>query len=144
MSNFSAAEQEAMRIRAEELRAEKGGKKKAQWLDALRETIAAMPEDDKAIAAGIHEIVTQIAPDLTPRTWYGFPAYERDGQVLVFVQPRSKFGVRYATLGFQDNAHLDDGDMWPTSYAITELTEEVKDRVRKLIRTAVSAPAQAE
>lgn len=137
-SGFSEAELAAMKERAAELRAEKGGKKKADNLQALLDKIAEMPEGDKEIAAAVHSIVTEVAPELAPRTWYGMPAWEKDGNVLVFVQVASKFGVRYSTLGFQDNATLDDGDMWPTSFAIPAMTDTVRERVRELVQQAVT------
>lgn len=136
-SGFSKAEQEAMKQRAEELRAERGGKKKADWLESLLEAIEAMPENDRAIAVMVHQVVSEVAPELSPRTWYGFPAYERDGKVIVFFQPASKFDVRYGTLGFQEGAALDDGDMWATSFAINQVTDEVTERVRELVKRAI-------
>ncbi|MCF2707150.1 hypothetical protein I6E29_07730 [Arcanobacterium haemolyticum] len=136
-SGFSKAEQDAMKQRAAELRAERGGKKKAEWLESLLEAIEAMPEADRAIAVGVHQIVSEVAPELSPRTWYGFPAYERDGKVLVFVQPAAKFDTRYTTLGFQDNAALDRGAMWPTSFAITEMNDDVAAQIRELVTRAV-------
>ncbi|MDY4041284.1 MAG: hypothetical protein SOY67_04190 [Collinsella sp.] len=136
-SGFSKAEQEAMKQRAEELRQERGGKKKAEWLETLLETIEAMPEADRTIAVMVHQVVTEVAPELSPRTWYGFPAYERAGKVLVFFQPASKFDARYGTLGFQDTAALDEGDFWPTSYAITSASDEVAEQVRALVKRAV-------
>lgn len=134
---FSEAEREAMRQRAEELRAERGGKKKADYLAALLETIDQMPLADKAIAVAVHQIVNEVAPHLTPRTWYGMPAYELDGAVLMFVQHASKFDVRYTTLGFNDNAALDEGVMWPTSFAITEINDEVRNRIKTLLVQAL-------
>lgn len=136
-SGFSKAEQEAMKQRAEELRAERGGKKKADWLESLLEAIEAMPENDRAIAVMVHQVVSEVAPELSPRTWYGFPAYERDGKVIVFYQPASEFDVRYGTLGFQEGAALDDGNMWATSYAINQVTDEVTERVRELVKRAI-------
>ena len=112
-----------MKQRAEELRREKGGKKKARNLEALQELIQNMPEDDKALAAEVHGIVTQEAPHLDARTWYGMPAYENDQGVVIYLQVASKFGVRYSTLGFNDSAQLDEGTMWPTAFAITTLDD---------------------
>lgn len=134
---FNKAEQEAMGQHAEELRAERGGKKKAEWLESLLETIEAMPGGDREIAVMVHQVVSEVAPELAPSTWYGFPAYERDGKVLVFFQPAFKFDARYGTLGFQDNAALDDGDLWPASYAIMSASDEVADRVRELVKRAL-------
>lgn len=134
---FSAAERQAMQERAAELRSERGGKKKADNLQALLDKIDAMPAGDKEIAVALHQVVQQVAPHLAPRTWYGMPAYEKDGSVLVFLQVSSKFGVRYTTLGFNDAAALDDGDMWPTSYAIPKLTAGVKEQMARLVTQAV-------
>ena len=142
-TGFSAAEREAMKQRAEELRREKGGKKKARNLEALQELIQNMPEDDKALAAEVHGIVTQEAPHLDARTWYGMPAYESDQGVVIYLQVASKFGVRYSTLGFNDSAQLDEGTMWPTAFAITTLDDVVRDRIHTLVRQAAPAPAPA-
>lgn len=142
---FSDAELAAMKERAAEMRAEKGGKKKADFLAALWEKIDEMPEDEKEIAAGVHRIVEEVAPDLVARTWYGMPAYERSGSgnrgggVILFVQPASKFGARYTTLGFNDGATLDDGEMWPTSFAIPAWGDAVRERVTELVRAATTA-----
>ena len=135
-SGFSAAEREAMRQRAEELRREKGVNKKAKNLEALQTLIDDMPPSDRALAAAVHTIVTQEAPHLDARTWYGMPAWENTEGVVVFLQVASKFGVRYATLGCQDTAQLDDGDMWPTSYAVRSLDGDVPERIRELVRRA--------
>lgn len=136
-SGFTKAEQQAMQERAQELRAQKGGKKKADNLQALMDKVAELPEGDRAIAVALHQVVTEVAPDLAPRTWYGMPAYEKDGDVLLFLQPSSKFDVRYSTLGFNQGATLDDGDMWPISYAIPELTDPVRVKMTELVRAAV-------
>ncbi len=98
--------------------------------------IAEMPEDDRAIAARIHEIVIATAPDLVPRTFYGMPAYARDGKVVCFFQAKSKFKVRYSTLGFQPDARLDDGEMWPVAFALTRLTASAERRIAELVRKA--------
>ncbi len=95
-----------------------------------------MPPPDRAIAERIHAIVTEHAPGLRPKTWYGMPAYARDGKVVCFFQPAAKFGARYATLGFNDPAHLDEGTMWPTAFAITELTADDEARVAALVKRA--------
>ncbi|WP_289017587.1 iron chaperone [uncultured Ornithinimicrobium sp.] len=134
---FSQAEREAMKARAEELRAEKGGRKKAKDLEALLAAIEEMPEGDRAIAAGLHTLVSGTAPGLDARTWYGMPAWARDGQILLFLQPSGKFGTRYSTLGFNDGAALDDGEMWPTAFAVTRLTPEVVERITGLLRRAL-------
>lgn len=137
---FTDAEREAMRQRVEELRREKGGNKKAKNLEALQELIDAMPEEDRALAAAVHVMVTEEAPHLDARTWYGMPAWENEDGVVVFLQVASKFGVRYSTLGFQDTAQLDHGSMWPTSYAVLSLDDDTSNHIRALIRRA--APAQ--
>ncbi|MDN5724750.1 MAG: hypothetical protein L0G99_02300, partial [Propionibacteriales bacterium] len=119
-SGFSAAEKAAMKDRAKETRRTKG--KKQDPLEALQEKIAELPADDQALAQRIHEIITDTAPELQPKTYYGMPAYAKDGKTLIFFQPASKFKVRYGTLGFETPAALDDGDMWPTSFAVTTIT----------------------
>lgn len=134
---FSEAEREAMKARAEELRAEKGGRRKAADLEKLLETIEGLPDQDRELAAGLHTLVAETAPDLEGRTWYGMPAWAKDGQILLFLQPSGKFETRYSTVGFNDGAQLDDGDMWPTSFAVTTLTPEVKERVTELVRRAL-------
>ncbi len=136
-TGFSAAEKAAMAERAEELRAQRGGKKKADALQDLMEKIEAMPEQDRALAVAVHQIVTEVAPELEPRTWYGMPAYARGKDVLVFLQVSSKFDVRYTTLGFNESAALDDGPMWPTAYALTALNDDVLARIADLVRRAV-------
>lgn len=137
---FTADERAAMKSRAAELRAEaKAAKSAARAEIALRavlDAIAAMPEHDRMLAEGFHRIVTDVAPQLAPKTWYGFPAYTRDGKVVCFFQHAAKFGTRYATVGFQDDAHLDDGQMWPTTFAVTALTPEVEARLRELVARA--------
>ena len=134
---FSQAEREAMKARAEELRAEKGGRKKATDLEKLLEAIEEMPEEDRAIAAGLHTLVSRTAPELDGRTWYGMPAWARGGEILLFLQPSGKFGTRYSTVGFNDGAALDDGEMWPTSFAVTRLTPAVEERITGLLRRAL-------
>ena len=137
---FTAAERAAMKERAAELRAEgKKGAKKADGLTAVLDAIAAMAPDDRALAERVHVTVTATAPDLSPKTWYGMPASAAaDGKVVVFFQDSGKFKYRYSTLGFQDSAALDDGDMWPVSYALTAWSPAVEKRVAALVRTAVS------
>lgn len=134
---FSPAEREAMKARAEELRGEKGGRRKAADLEKLLETIEGMPAQDRDLAAGLHTLVSETAPQLEGRTWYGMPAWARDGEVLLFLQPSGKFGTRYGTVGFNDGAALDDGEMWPTSFAVTRFTPEVRERVAGLLRRAL-------
>ena len=137
---FTAAERAAMKERAAELRAEgKKGAKKADGLTAVLDAIAAMAPDDRVLAERVHVTVTAAAPDLTPKTWYGMPAYaDADGKVVVFFQDSGKFKYRYSTLGFQDSAALDDGDMWPVSYALTAWSPAVEKRVVALVTAAVS------
>ena len=137
---FSAAERAAMRERAAELRAEgKKGAKRADGLQAVLDAIAKMSPDDRALAERVHVAVTSTAPDLSPKTWYGMPAYANEaGKVVVFFQDSAKFGYRYSTLGFQDAASLDDGEIWPVSYALTRWSPAVQKRVVQLVRAAVS------
>jgi uncharacterized protein YdhG (YjbR/CyaY superfamily) len=139
-SGFTAQERAAMKARAAELRAEgKKGAKKADGLEALLEAIAAMDPEDRVLAERVHVTVTAAAPDLLPKTWYGMPAWaDADGKAVIFFQNSGKFKYRYSTLGFQDSAHLDDGDIWPVSYAITGWTPEVAKKVTELVKTAIS------
>lgn len=134
---FSDTEREAMKQRAEELRAERGGRKKADDLRAALDVIAAMPAADRVIAERIHATVTRIAPHLLAKTWYGMPAYADGKEVICFFQAAAKFDARYATLGFNDGARLDDGDLWPVTFAIVAWTEAVAERVDELVRAAV-------
>ena len=126
--------------RAAELRAEgRKGAKKADGLQAVLDRIAGMPPEDRALAERVHLTVTTAAPGLSPKTWYGMPAYANEaGKIVVFFQDAGKFKSRYSTLGFNDDAALDDGDMWPTTYAITRWTPEVEERVTELVRTATA------
>jgi uncharacterized protein YdhG (YjbR/CyaY superfamily) len=133
---FSTAERAAMKQRADELRAERGGRKKADNLQAALDAIAEMPDADRAIAERFHAIVTRLAPQLLPRTWYGMPAYADGKDVVCFFQGADKFDTRYATIGFNDAAQLDDGDMWPVSFAIVDWTDSIEARVDELIRKA--------
>ena len=135
---FSDAEKAAMKERAKELKAEaRASKKRSEGERAVFEKIAEMPEPDRALAERIHAIVTATAPELWPRTWYGMPAYARDGKVVCFFQGAAKFEARYATLGFNDAANLDDGVMWPVSFALVELTEAEEARITELVKRAV-------
>ena len=134
-NGFTAEEKAAMRERARELKA--GASKEAGERDVLGK-IAEMQGSDRAIAERIHAIVEASAPALSPRTWYGMPAYAKDGNVVFFFKPAAKFKVRYATLGFSDKANLDDGAMWPTEFAIDELTADVEARIAALVTQAVS------
>jgi uncharacterized protein YdhG (YjbR/CyaY superfamily) len=134
---FSDAEREAMQQRAEELRAERGGRKKADDHQAALDAIAAMPDADRVIAERIHATVVRIAPHLLARTWYGMPAYADGKDVICFFQAASKFDARYATFGFNHGARLDDGDLWPVAFAIVDWSDPVAQRVEELVRTAV-------
>jgi uncharacterized protein YdhG (YjbR/CyaY superfamily) len=136
---FSAEERAAMRQRAAEVRAEgKKGAKKADGLQAVLDSIAAMAPADRALAERVHVTVTAAAPGLTPKTWYGMPAYANaDGKVVVFFQNAGKFGYRYSTLGFQDAANLDDGDIWPVSYALQKWSPAVENKVAELVTAAI-------
>jgi uncharacterized protein YdhG (YjbR/CyaY superfamily) len=136
---FTAEEKAAMKERAKELKAEaRAGKDREAGENALREKIAEMLEPDRSMAERIHVIVKANAPDLMPRTWYGMPAYTRDGKVVCFFQAASKFDARYATFGFNDSANLDEGAMWPTSFALKEMTLAVERRIGELVKKAVS------
>src|SRR3954463_3455305 len=137
---FSAEERAAMKARAAELRAEgKKGAKKADGLQAVLDRIAEMAPEDRALAERVHMAVTANAPELAPKTWYGMPAYANaDGKVVVFFQDSGKFGYRYSTLGFQDAAHLDDGDLWPVAYALRQWSPVVEKTVVDLVKAAVS------
>jgi len=136
---LSDVERAAVKQRAAELKKQasrKGGTKKERELQDALEAIDGLPEPDRSIAQMVHEVVTEVAPQLDPKTWYGFPSYAKDGKVVVFFQQASKFDSRYGTLGFQDIAALDDGDMWPTSYAVVADTPAVRERVAELVRRA--------
>ncbi|MDO8384159.1 MAG: hypothetical protein Q7T17_14420 [Microbacterium sp.] len=137
-AGLSKDEREAVKQRAAELRAqEKAGKSRAAGEKAVREAIAAMPDDDRVLAEGIDRIVSEVAPHLMPKTWYGFPAYADDaGKIVVFFKAASKFTTRYATLGFEEAAQLDDGDLWVTSFAIISLTPETERTIAEHIRKA--------
>ena len=137
---FTAAERAAMKERAAELRAEgKKGAKKADGLQDVLDRIAQMAPEDRALAERVHVTVTATAPELTPKTWYGMPAYANaDGKVVLFFQDSGKFGYRYSTLGCQAPAHLDDGDLWPVSYALVQWSPAVEKRVVELVKAAVS------
>ncbi len=137
---FSAEERAAMKERTQELKAEvrSGARSKHDGEDDVLAKIAEMPEPDRQMALRLHEIVKASAPELTPKTWYGMPAYALNGKVVCFFQIASKFKFRYSTLGFSDAANLDEGDMWPTSFALKELTSTVEEEIARLIRRAVS------
>lgn len=140
-SGFSADERAAMAQRADELRSTKslkGAAKLAKELEACAEAIDALGGVDGDLARAVHRIVTELAPDLNPKTYYGFPAYAADGKVVVFVQPAAKFDTRYPTVNFTEDAHLDDGDMWPVSFAVVAVTPAVDERIRTLVAQAVA------
>jgi uncharacterized protein YdhG (YjbR/CyaY superfamily) len=137
---FSAAERAAMKARAEELRAEgKKGAKRADGLQATLDAIAKMAPDDRALAERVHVAITSTAPELSPKTWYGMPAYANaDDKVVVFFKDSAKFKDRYSTLGFETAANLDDGDSWPTAYALQAWSPTVEKKVVALVKAAVS------
>jgi uncharacterized protein YdhG (YjbR/CyaY superfamily) len=139
-AGFSADERAAMKARAAELRAEgKKGAKKADGLQAVLDSIAKMAPEDRALAERVHVTVTATAPDLSPKTWYGMPAYaDEDGKVVVYFQDSGKFNYRYSTLGFQDTANLDDGDIWPVSYALKKWSPAAEKKIVELVKTAIS------
>src|SRR5262245_51942225 len=132
-SGFTAEERDAMKERAKELKSSKGDGES----DVLAK-IAEMPDEDRAMAERLHVLIKASAPDLSPRTWYGMPAYAKDGKVVCFFQSAGKFKSRYATLGFSDKANLDDGAMWPTSFALKKLTRADEKRIAALVKQAVS------
>ena len=134
-TGFTAEERAAMKERARELKAEKS---KADAESDVLAKIAEMPKADRAMAERIHKIVKASAPDLTPRTWYGMPAYAKDGKVVCFFKSAAKFKSRYATFGFNDSANLDDGAMWPTSFALKKLTAAEERKIGALVKKAVS------
>jgi hypothetical protein len=129
-------ERAAMQEHARELKAAKARKGKEDGERDVLDKIAAMPDADRRMAKRIHEIVKANAPDLTPRTWYGMPAYARDGKLVCFFQAAAKFKARYATFGFEQGANLDEGSMWPTAYALTDLTAADEARIGELVRKA--------
>ena len=129
---FTAEEKAAMRARAKELKEKEDGD------SAVRAAIAAMSPQDRALAKRVDELVRAAAPDLTPKTWYGMPAYAKDGKVVVFFKNAGKFKSRYSNLGFSDNANLDAGSMWPTEFALTRLTAADEKQITKLVKKAVS------
>ncbi|HEX9950407.1 MAG TPA: DUF1801 domain-containing protein [Rubricoccaceae bacterium] len=138
-TGFTAEERAAMKERARELKAEaKANKSRADGERDVLAKIAEMPEPDRALAERVHAVVEAVAPELAPKTWYGMPAYARGGKVVCFFQSAAKFEARYATVGFNDRAHLDDGAMWATSFALVEWTPSVEVAVSDLVRRAVS------
>jgi uncharacterized protein YdhG (YjbR/CyaY superfamily) len=139
---FSAEERAAMKERTAELRAEgKKGAKQADGLQTVLDKIAELAPEDRALAERVHVTVTATAPELSPKTWYGMPAYaDADGKIVVFFQDAGKFKYRYSTLGFQEAANLDDGDMWPVAYALKKWSPAVEKRVADLVKAAISSP----
>jgi len=140
-SGFSDDERAAMKQRAEELRSTKGLKgaaKLAKELEACIAAIDGLEGSDEQIAVRLHAIVSEEAPDLNPKTFYGFPAYARDGKIVVFFQPASKFDTRYGTISFDEAANIDDGEMWATSFAVLEMTDAAEKKIRALVRKAIS------
>ena len=136
---FSDAEREAMKERVREQKAEaRRGANRAEGEKDLLAKLAEMAEPDRAMAKRIHEIITAKAPELSPKTWYGMPAYEKDGKVVCFFQPADKFKARYATFGFNDSANLDEGAMWPTSFALKKLTAAGEKTIGELVKRAAS------
>ena len=136
---FTDEERAAMKARAQELKAEtRANKEKADGESAVLAKIAEMPEPDRAMAKRLHAIIKASAPALSPKTWYGMPAYAKDGKVVCFFQSAQKFNTRYATFGFQHDANLDEGGMWPTSFALKELTATEEARIAALVKKAVS------
>ena len=136
---FTDEERAAMKERAKELKAEaRASKDRAEGESDVLAKIAEMPESDRVMAERIHAIIKANAPILSPKTWYGMPAYAKDGKVICFFQAASKFKVRYASFGFQPDANLDEGAMWPTSFALEELTAAVEAKIGALVKKAVS------
>lgn len=137
--SFSDAEKAAMKERAKELKAEaRASMKRSEGERAVLEKIAEMPDHDRILAERFHAIVTEAAPELWPKTWYGMPAYSREGKTIVcFFQGAHKFEARYATFGFNDSANLDEGSMWPVSFALVEMTDTVEALIAELVRKAV-------
>jgi uncharacterized protein YdhG (YjbR/CyaY superfamily) len=131
---FTDEERAAMRERAQELKAEA---RKADGESAVRASIAAMSPQDRAIATRLHELIKATAPDLSPKTWYGMPAYAKDGKVVCFFRNAGKFKERYAMFGFNDTAKLDEGSMWPVAFALTKLTAADEAKIRALVKKAV-------
>jgi uncharacterized protein YdhG (YjbR/CyaY superfamily) len=139
VGGFTDAERAAMKERARELKAEaRADKDRAEGENALLAALAAMTERDRAMGERLHAIVTANAPELSPKTWYGMPAYAKDGKVVCFFKCAQKFSTRYATFGFSDAANLDDGAMWPVEFALTELTAADEARIGALVKRAVS------
>jgi uncharacterized protein YdhG (YjbR/CyaY superfamily) len=137
ITGFTDEERAALKERAQELKAEARSNKADGESDVLAK-IAEMPEPDRTLAERLHALIKARAPALSPRTWYGMPAYARDGKVVCFFQSAHKFKARYATLGFSDQANLDEGALWPTAFALRELTPTVEAKIVELVQQAVS------
>ena len=138
-SGFTKEERDAMKARARELKAEqRANKKREDGENDVLAAIANMPDSDRVMAEQIHAIVKEVAPELMAKTWYGMPAYARDDKIVCFFQPADKFKVRYATFGFNEEAHLDDGAMWPTSFALKEISATEREKIAALVMKAVS------
>ena len=137
---LSREERDAVKQRAKELREqEKAGKNREAGLKSVLTAIGELEADDRALAEGLHKVVSEVAPQLVPKTYYGMPGYANaEGKIVVFMQPAAKFKVRYATIGFEDRSNLDDGDMWPTAFAVRAWTPEVEARVTALVEKATS------
>ena len=135
---FTAEEKAAMKARAQEVKAEaRAGRNRDEGEKAVRAAIKQMKEPDRSLAQRLHDIIATNAPELVPKTWYGMPAYAKDGKVLCFFQSAEKFGSRYASFGFTDEAQLDDGAMWPIYFALKELTPATEKRIAALVKQAV-------
>ncbi len=137
-TGFTAEERTAMKERAQELKsAARANKDKADGESDVLAKIAEMPEPDRSMATQLHAIIKASAPALSPKTWYGMPAYARDGKIVCFFQSAQKFKTRYSTLGFSDTAHLDEGDLWPVAYALKEVTAAAEASICALVKKAV-------
>lgn len=136
---LSEFEREAVKQRAKELRdQEKAGKNRAAGEKAVLDAIAQLEPDDKALAEGLYRVVSEVAPDLVPKTYYGMPGFANgEGKMVLFIQPAHKFNTRYATIGFEDKADLDDGDLWPIGFAVRNWTPAVEQKITELVRRAV-------
>ena len=137
---LSQEERDAVKQRAKELREqEKAGKNREAGLQSVLTAIAALDDDDRALAEGLHKVVTEVAPDLVPKTYYGMPGYANaEGKIVLFIQPAGKFKTRYSTVGFEDRAKLDDGDMWPSAFALRAWSPTVEKKLTTLVKAAVS------
>jgi uncharacterized protein YdhG (YjbR/CyaY superfamily) len=139
-TGLSATEREAVRARAKELRAqEKAGKDRAAGTASVLAAVAKLGDDDRSLGEGLHKVVSEVAPQLVPKTYYGFPGYANDeGKIVLFLKPSSKFKERYATITFEDRSTLDDGDIWPVAFAAHRWTPAVEKKVRELVKAATA------